>query len=785
MQAALAAATNELTVAALNINFDFTLMKCKAPKEYQNLGNVLSRKKKAEAETGTAHTTAMRLGALFDGVCPPTPNLIKAYGVRVSEIAESATKQETSNGGIFSDYTGVDGTSIWASATSSSAALQVQLLACLLARVWKPSFATSIWFELVKERRQEIAEKYESGEDVAFGSMSAAAKSEISRENLADWDASARAWLQMADRAKEREQKKLRLIIDNVDTAVSKDNNVLSSVLEVWKAAVTTMESLLNGMPQAVESGPVLLALSSWYIYPDILVASGGIKEVNFEDNIIPSGAKFTIGLSPSSSGGESRGVYWSLSLKHLQHYGHPVQSKALLDQDVSKITFLEFSQAVFGTLMGNWDIQGDDVLVACTVFMSFHKAFEKAAATCDEASPQLQMEALAFLRDKSQWWNILVSAAAAILDSSDVLARKLVRLGLRRAPQFLPTRDLPFFGLLDSAYIIRYLKSPEDRIIFLRRMANAAPTDAMASQRPLLIRYYPSTTEQSQFRHLATAVPVPKPPYRRETKTIDGSLEIEYEHERWVHLGYKCEFTDEKAIFLEQDPVTFEAVDERGRKVLHLSSITGISGTYAKVSGVKRVAEIYQNENVPAVPIRKPVMEDMLWILEQDMFEAGAVIEHLKNLSLDFPVNQTVTALGIASKIYQAVPTASVSVEVLNKPLYHTNWFRPSTNPPKPKTFQYKAARSSEIFIPRHIAFSCVAYFGCSADIEPDLLGNVFAMAYEESLYIASEVKFLSCNSRLYGLIVCSLRAILVSTLNNMSSRGFLEMSDVLALQC
>jgi hypothetical protein len=34
--------------------------------------------------------------------------------------------------GIFSDFTGADGTSIWAAATSGSGAISVHLLACML-----------------------------------------------------------------------------------------------------------------------------------------------------------------------------------------------------------------------------------------------------------------------------------------------------------------------------------------------------------------------------------------------------------------------------------------------------------------------------------------------------------------------------------------------------------------------------------------------------------------------------------------------------------------------------
>jgi hypothetical protein len=71
LQAALAAATNELTVAAANFNFDFTLVKCEAPKEYHDLGKALSSNRKDEADLGQTHITGRRLGALLEGIVPP------------------------------------------------------------------------------------------------------------------------------------------------------------------------------------------------------------------------------------------------------------------------------------------------------------------------------------------------------------------------------------------------------------------------------------------------------------------------------------------------------------------------------------------------------------------------------------------------------------------------------------------------------------------------------------------------------------------------------------------
>lgn len=256
LQASLAQATNELTVAAANINFDFTLVKCEAPKEYHSLGNALSKKRKDEAEIGQLHITARRLGALFEGTCPATPNLIKAYGLRASEIAAHAKEHfaEPSES-IFAEQNGIDGTSIWAAATSSPAALHVQLLACMLARVWEVQQATSVWFELVKDRRKEVAQRYEEGETLRFATLTAAAQASITRSNLAEWDASARAWLRTADRVKNRAQQQLMLIVANMNIPVSSDMAVYSSVMVAWKSALESMEKLVSGMPQATNIG--------------------------------------------------------------------------------------------------------------------------------------------------------------------------------------------------------------------------------------------------------------------------------------------------------------------------------------------------------------------------------------------------------------------------------------------------------------------------------------------------------------------------------------------------
>jgi hypothetical protein len=51
---------------------------------------------------------------------------------------------------------GLDGTSIYAAATSGSKVIALHLLACMLARAWPGPEATAIWVELVASRKSEL-----------------------------------------------------------------------------------------------------------------------------------------------------------------------------------------------------------------------------------------------------------------------------------------------------------------------------------------------------------------------------------------------------------------------------------------------------------------------------------------------------------------------------------------------------------------------------------------------------------------------------------------------------
>ena len=186
-------AQQETAVSLLNTKFDFSVVKIEAPPEFQGLGKHLSKKRREDAEAGSIHTTAQKLGALFADDLPPIPNLKQAYGLRASEIAENPKLNPSGNSthGPFAGHVGADGTSIWAAATSGPGALEVHLLACMLARVWSAAEATSIWDELVLAHKNVLKERI-MDERFHFATLMAS-MIDVTRVRLADWDASARS----------------------------------------------------------------------------------------------------------------------------------------------------------------------------------------------------------------------------------------------------------------------------------------------------------------------------------------------------------------------------------------------------------------------------------------------------------------------------------------------------------------------------------------------------------------------------------------------------------------
>ncbi|KEF56253.1 uncharacterized protein A1O9_07834 [Exophiala aquamarina CBS 119918] len=159
----------------VDINISFAIWKCEASVEYQPLRNALPPKRRNFVE-------------LFK----------KKYGKRASEIATeySASSNSSQRSGPFSHYAGIDATTILAAATSENAAFAANLLACVLARLFSAATATALWEQIVDRRIKLVKEDVQAPTPIY---TLFAAHSDLSTQDFATWDASARAWLAAGD----------------------------------------------------------------------------------------------------------------------------------------------------------------------------------------------------------------------------------------------------------------------------------------------------------------------------------------------------------------------------------------------------------------------------------------------------------------------------------------------------------------------------------------------------------------------------------------------------------
>ena len=84
--------------------------------------------------------------------------------------------------------------------------------------------------------------------------------------------------------------------MDNISLPVSTHDNLYTAVIDAWTRALQALENLVKGTPQGTDNGAILLGLSSWHLYPDILLA-GSNQYIDQADKLITRGGIITIGL--------------------------------------------------------------------------------------------------------------------------------------------------------------------------------------------------------------------------------------------------------------------------------------------------------------------------------------------------------------------------------------------------------------------------------------------------------------------------------------------------------
>ena len=539
-------ASNENNLALAHLKFDWSLVKVEAPREYSGFGEALSNRRRIEAEDGIDHQTARRLGALFEQLIPDTPHLIKAYGIRATEIAHTSNinPRGSSKDGPFESYVGADGTAMWAAATSGVPALGVYLLACLLARAWGAKEATAIWVEIVEQRRKEIVIGFQNHNVVSESSRMVLSQ-DISRHDLARWDASARAWLQSADRAKLQQQTQLTLIIKNVQLPGSSGQSMYSQIVDSWRQAMGGLERLIRGEPQNISNKAILYAFSAWHIYPNLIVLGSEIRRVSFRDNCVNPNGVGDLGYSRREPG-IGTGMTWSLALSHLRYYGDPVIVES--DLPTSRITIHQLHLVALGSLFNHWGISQRDIGAASQWFICLWDHLRKKTSDIDEYQAQEGLD----------WFQSLAEAARKINCADSVIKKEvddLVAYGIRRAKRFLGAGTqplIPYFALGNPCILAGLSEANEGErgLAYLREVAERnglSSSDAFIGVRHKILVHGRVIWLQEYF----TAVPHTSASNKRSE---EGKLLSKRLHGRWLCVPRNVSVLEEEAALIERE---------------------------------------------------------------------------------------------------------------------------------------------------------------------------------------------------------------------------------------
>lgn len=493
-------AVAESNIGLAHMSFDFSLFKCEAPAELVPLGQQLSKARRESAEEGSFHILARRLGLLFENVLPDVPALLEAYGTRASEIVQQITQTEDKPSdicdGFFGTHLGIDSTTIWASATSGKPAFRMHLLACMLARIWSPQEATSIWKDLVRQR-QEIIKKQAQAAEIAdsYWALSATAH-EIDRSSLASWDASARAWLQVADQARTKQQIQVKLIINNLSIGIKSSDDMdhssaskmkfYDNVLSNFSRALSTLNKLVLGEPQRITDAGILLGLASWHLYPDLVVLGPSTKDIYQKDPLVKTGGIVTISISDHGSNAD--GVYWSLPLASLRYYG-TVQRKRSTMHD-SKVSVAQFQAMLLGASLGADEAALKAARILHFLWGKYHNLYQ-TALDHEANKPAYSKHDLELLhtvdiiRDSGFTLRQLMKTlhllfplkdGIELLSTEDESERKtanqLMRYGSSYGTSWVGNTDIStdcFFGLTNLSTVLQSAKHPSFRVEILR----------------------------------------------------------------------------------------------------------------------------------------------------------------------------------------------------------------------------------------------------------------------------------------------------------------------------
>jgi hypothetical protein len=419
----------------------------------------------------------------------------------------------------------------------------------MLARAWSGPEATAIWVELVASRKQDIKKNSDPSQPQGFLARTVS-EMELPRSQLAAWDASARAWLRSADESKTFQQTQLRLILKDSGLSINSSRNTYSSVVEAWTLAMSSLQKLIQGIPQNISKASILLGLLSWHIYPDLNIVDP-MTHVNFSDPLVNHGGVVTLGLN--REGASDTGVRWSLALSHLRFYGEPVALERSIGSDDGRITIPELHIITLGCVISTWfESSSIEIAPIADCFEALEEClWPKVLDPCPDDD----------YRSAISWILHLSTAARTIISSDGMKLRhytSLLEFGRRRGRGFLDSRlsnCVPMFGLADpELFHMFYDWLKEDTIDPYIELMRGIAKHCNLRGDDCLIRYVPSerdsgrNTGSQKTPEYTTAISHPVATTKR---MLDGTPISGLKHTYWIYFDSTVDpYKDQSALW-------------------------------------------------------------------------------------------------------------------------------------------------------------------------------------------------------------------------------------------
>ncbi|OOF93336.1 hypothetical protein ASPCADRAFT_398398 [Aspergillus carbonarius ITEM 5010] len=780
-------AVAESNIALAHLNLDFSLVKFEAPVELQPLGQQLSKSRRHSAEDGSFHILARRLGVLFGDVLPDVPALLEAYGTRATEIVQETSKRLQSPrdivDGFFGSHLGIDSTTIWASATSGKSVLRIHLLACMLARIWSPQEATAIWSELVTHRQAVIRSQAQSHEIVDNYLAQLAAAHEIDGASLGRWDASARAWLQVADQAWKKEQIQVQLIINNLSVAVKSEAasdqastpkpNCYDSVLFNLNRALTTLERLIKGEPQRITDGGILLGLTSWHLYPDLVVLGSITKEVHQKDRLVKEGGIVTISIAPQVSP-RADGVYWSLPLASLRYYGTVQRERSTMHD--SRISVEQLQALVLGASLGSPEDSVTAAKILRSLWKLFHHIYQVRLGQLADMPPEPPEDPSKFsvvdliedtpesLRDLMRLLQVLYPLRDGIelLLSDDSNARKtatqLMRYGTNYGKSWIGNKSnsiSAFFGLANLQALLGMVRYPGARVRILRKLCDQyqlQPSDYAIRFRAWDNSWSYAAIAAEHLDNVHGGMKRKRDEYESPDLEYIERLEIPTA-ENWI-----CIATSAASWGHGPQSSTFGVYGDIFADLLEENPQVGQSVLFEFAFGDHNLAAVYRRQTSPSPPRHGTFSSIIPLAMVQGLLDknllrldkiAECLLDHFGSVQTLF--GDSLVALGRVVDYYKSyLPQATVSMSVIKSPVSSWSWVQSMVHEldlsgPLAEQQAREGHLPESIYLTplsRAHAFAAILQFESGTiNVDTPDLAAVLAISTGNSLFIADEL--------------------------------------------